>query len=176
MPRMSRAARRYLEVRLEAAAVRRGEREILHAVNWRIRPGEHWVLAGANGAGKTQLLKLLAGLVWPVPAARPVLQYRLGRQAGATPFGFKDAIAYLGAERQDKYQRYGWDVSAARIVGTGLYHSDIALDALSPNAVARFKNSRRLMVMINPFLSVDGPCDAAVRQKRAQKTKGTKKV
>ena len=131
MPPMSRAARRYLEVHLEAAAVRRGGREILHAVHWTIRPGEHWVLAGANGAGKTQLLKLVAGLVWPVPAARPVLRYRLGRQASPTPFGFKDTIAYLGAERQDKYQRYGWDVSAARIVGTGLYHSDIPLDALS---------------------------------------------
>ena len=140
MPRMSRAARRYLEVRLEAAAVRRGGRAILHDVTWTIRPGERWVLAGGNGAGKTQLLKLVAGLVWPAPAARPVLQYRLGRQHGPTPYGFKEQIAYLGAERQDKYQRYAWNVSAARIVGTGIHHSDIPRDALSAADLRRVRS------------------------------------
>src|ERR1700720_801945 len=117
---MSSAGTRYLEVRLAHLSLHRGGRNVLKAISWTIRPGERWGLAGANGAGKTQLLKLVAGVVGPKAAARPVLQYRLGRQAGTTPFGFKDVIAYLGAERQDKYQRYGWDVSAARIVGTGL--------------------------------------------------------
>src|SRR5205823_2626234 len=52
-------------------------------------------------------------------------------QLSSTPFGSKDEIAYLGAERQDKYQRYGWNMPVERIVGTGLYRSDIPLDALS---------------------------------------------
>ena len=34
-------------------------------------------------------------------------------------------------ERQDKYQRYGWNMPVERIVGTGLYRTDIPLDALS---------------------------------------------
>lgn len=121
----------YLEVRLAHANLRRGGREVLKRVSWTIRPGQRWVLAGANGAGKTQLLKLVAGVVWPAPAARPVLCYRLGREHASAPFASKDEIAYLGAERQDKYQRYGWDVTAERIVGTGLYRTDIPLDVLS---------------------------------------------
>ena len=31
--------------------------------NWRIKEGEHWFITGANGAGKTVLLEMLAGIV-----------------------------------------------------------------------------------------------------------------
>src|SRR5436309_11093388 len=70
-------------------------------------------------------------MVWPKAAARATRQYLLGRQLSSTPYGIKDQIAYLGAERQDKYQRYGWNMPVERIVGTGLYRTDIPLDALS---------------------------------------------
>jgi len=128
---MSSAGTRYLEVRLAHLSLRRGGRKVLQGISWIIRPGERWVLAGANGAGKTQLLKLIAGNVWPAPAARATRHYLLGRQLSSTPNGIKDQIAYLGAERQDKYQRYGWNMPVERIVGTGRYRTDIPLDALS---------------------------------------------
>ena len=128
---MSSAGTRYLEVRLAHLSLRRGGRNVLKGISWTIRPGERWVLAGANGAGKTQLLKLVAGVVWPAPAARATRHYLAGRQVNSTPYGIKDEIAYLGAERQDKYQRYGWNMPVERIVGTGLYRTDIPLDALS---------------------------------------------
>jgi molybdate transport system ATP-binding protein len=128
---MSSAGTRYLEVRLKHLSLQRGGRNVLKGISWTIRPGERWVLAGANGAGKTQLLKLVAGVVWPKAAARATRHYLLGRQVNSTPFGIKDEIAYLGAERHDKYQRYGWNLPVERIVGTGLYRTDIPLDALS---------------------------------------------
>ena len=58
---------RYVEVRLEDLALERGGRVILENVGWSIQPGQRWVLAGGNGAGKTQLLKIIAGAVWPTP-------------------------------------------------------------------------------------------------------------
>jgi molybdate transport system ATP-binding protein len=128
---MSRAGPRYLEVRLTHADLRRNGRQVLKDLSWTIRPGERWVLAGGNGAGKTQLLKLVAGAVWPAPAARAVRCYRRGRQQWTTPQEVLDEIAYLGAERQDKYQRYGWNMTAERIVGTGVHRTDIALAVLS---------------------------------------------
>jgi molybdate transport system ATP-binding protein len=155
---MSGADRHYLETRLTHANLRRGGRQILRDVSWTIRPGEHWVVAGANGAGKTQLLKIVAGLVWPAPAARATLHYRIGRQHSTSAFGIKEEIAYLGAERQDKYQRYGWNMAARRIVGTGLYRTDIPLDALTA------ADSRRIASLLaalraaplapRPFLSL----------------------
>src|SRR2546430_2123206 len=96
---MSSAGTRYLEVRLVRLSLHRGGRTVLKGISWTIRPGERWVLAGANGAGKTQLLKLVAGIVWPKAAARATRQYLLGRQLSSTPVGIKDEIAYLGAER-----------------------------------------------------------------------------
>jgi molybdate transport system ATP-binding protein len=130
-PMTSRADPRYLEVSLTHAHLRRDGRQVLKDLTWTIRPGERWVLAGANGAGKTQLLKLIAGAVWPAPAARPVRRYRRGRQHWTTPQEVRDEIAYLGAERQDKYQRYGWNMTVERVVGTGVQRTDIPLAALS---------------------------------------------
>jgi ABC-type molybdenum transport system ATPase subunit/photorepair protein PhrA len=62
---MSSADPHYLEVRLTRASLRRGGRQVLRDESWVVRPGERWVLAGGNGAGKTQLLKVLAGIDAP---------------------------------------------------------------------------------------------------------------
>jgi iron complex transport system ATP-binding protein len=40
-------------------------RNILHAVDWTVRPGEHWVILGPNGSGKTTLLRIACGYLWP---------------------------------------------------------------------------------------------------------------
>lgn len=45
--------------------VARGRTTILRGVNWRVAPGEHWVILGANGSGKTSLLKALTGFLSP---------------------------------------------------------------------------------------------------------------
>jgi len=41
--------------------VQRGKTLILTDVHWRVRRGEHWVILGANGSGKTSLLSALTG-------------------------------------------------------------------------------------------------------------------
>src|ERR1700752_3042019 len=40
-------------------------RKILAAVDWRVRPGEHWAILGPNGSGKTTLLRIACGFLWP---------------------------------------------------------------------------------------------------------------
>lgn len=116
------------------------------------------MLAGGNGAGKTQLLKILAGIVWPAPSQRQVLRYRLEQQELSTAFGAKDEIAYLGAERQDKYQRYGWNMRAERIAATGLYRTDIPLDRVGAADARRIRsvlNALGIAHLANrPFLSL----------------------
>lgn len=38
---------------------------ILQSIDWVVRRGEHWAILGPNGCGKTTLLKLACGYVWP---------------------------------------------------------------------------------------------------------------
>jgi molybdate transport system ATP-binding protein len=126
-----RAVKAYLEVRLQRIHVSRGERVVLRDINWHIRPGQHWALVGANGAGKTQLLKLIAGAVWPVPEQRPVRRYRWGGEVRTSPYEAQDEIAYVGPERQDRYERYGWNHSVLQVIGTGIHRTDIPLHELT---------------------------------------------
>jgi molybdate transport system ATP-binding protein len=142
-----------LAMSLRAASVRRGDKWVLRDISWRLRPGERWVLLGDNGAGKTQLLKLLCGDVWPTPggSGRPRRAgtatldgryYRLGRHP-VDLIEAKARIAYIGAEQQDKYARYGWNLRVRELVATGLHRTDLlllpvtALEAKRVTAVLR---------------------------------------
>ena len=122
---------RYLQVRLGGVSLQRAGRRVLDNIHWQIRPGQRWILLGANGSGKTQLLKLVAGIVRPTPASHPRLQWKLHSQWHDVPLGVKEHIAYLGPERQDKYERYGWNMAVEDVIGTGLYATDIPLDTLT---------------------------------------------
>src|SRR5258706_14818 len=122
---------RYLTVELSRIHLLRGGKRILRDLRWRIRPGQRWILRGDNGAGKTQLLKLIAGDVWPQPRDGTRRNYRWRHQLYTEPQGVKEEIAYVGAERQDRYEHYGWDLRVTEIVGTGIERSDVPLRALS---------------------------------------------
>lgn len=128
---MSAAASRYLDLDLQRVDLRLGSNTVLRGIDWHIRPGERWVLAGSNGAGKTQLLKLLAGDVWPTPTGHERRRYRWRGERYDQPEGVKDEIAYIGPERQDRYERYEWNHVVTQVVGTGFHRSDIPLVSLS---------------------------------------------
>jgi len=58
--------------------VRRGKTMILDRVSWRVERGQHWVILGANGSGKTSLLSALAGYLTPSGGEITVLGRRYG--------------------------------------------------------------------------------------------------
>jgi molybdate transport system ATP-binding protein len=122
---------RYLAVELSHVDLCRGGRRVLRDLHWRIRPGERWLLQGANGAGKTQLLKLIAGDVWPQPRPETRRRYLWRGEFSTEPYEVKDEIAYLGAERQDRYQHYEWNERVTTVVGTGIERSDAPLRSLT---------------------------------------------
>src|ERR1700733_13875357 len=117
-----------LSVLLRGAGVRRGGRWVLRDITWAVQPGQRWALLGANGAGKTQLLKLISGEVWPTPVRAAVAPRAYW--AGEEPLELRDAkqrMAYLGGERQDQYARYGWNLAARDVVASGLHRTDLLL-------------------------------------------------
>src|SRR3954470_20799909 len=102
MPTRARASQSQLSVTLRRIDLDRGERPVLRDIAWSIRPGQRWLLVGGNGAGKTQLLKLVSGAVWPKPTGRELRRYYLHGEAFDHPAGVGEDIAYVGAERQDR--------------------------------------------------------------------------
>ncbi len=60
---------------LEVSGLRvvRGRTEILRGIDWRVRRGEHWVILGPNGSGKTSLLKSITGFLSPTSGAIALL-------------------------------------------------------------------------------------------------------
>jgi iron complex transport system ATP-binding protein len=50
---------------VDALRIERGGTAILAEVHWRVQRGEHWVMLGANGSGKTSLLSALTGYLMP---------------------------------------------------------------------------------------------------------------
>ena len=127
----ARASDSRLSVTLRHIDLDRGERPVLRDVNWHIGSGQRWLLIGGNGAGKTQLLKMVSGAVWPKPD-QGSRRYRLKGETFETPAGIADEIAYIGAERQDRYEHYDWNFLVHEVVGTGLHRTDIPMQPLTP--------------------------------------------
>ncbi len=60
-------------------SVRRGAATILRDLAWDVRAGEHWVVLGANGSGKTSLLSAITGYLTPSTGEVEVLGARYGQ-------------------------------------------------------------------------------------------------
>lgn len=138
-----------LAVSLRAVSVRRGGKWILRDINWQLRPGERWALLGENGAGKTQLLKLISGEVWPTPTRLPAAGGQDGRtfRLGRRPIDLLDArqrITYVGGERQDKYARYGWNLSVRDVVATGVEGTDLLLRPITAPQARRVRSQLKV--------------------------------
>ncbi len=54
------------------------ERTILTDINWTVSRGEHWVILGANGSGKTSLLRTITGYFPPSRGAIELLDNHYG--------------------------------------------------------------------------------------------------
>lgn len=59
--------------------IHRGKTTILKNVNWQVNRGEHWVILGANGSGKTSLLSALTAYFTPSQGTIEVLGNTFGR-------------------------------------------------------------------------------------------------
>jgi iron complex transport system ATP-binding protein len=59
-------------------SIRRGGTKILRDVSWQVERGQHWVILGANGSGKTSLLSALTGYLMPTAGEISLLGQRYG--------------------------------------------------------------------------------------------------
>jgi iron complex transport system ATP-binding protein len=74
---MTKKKRPILEI--SGLRIQRGQTVILDDISWRVEPGQHWVILGANGSGKTSLLSALTGYLMPTAGGISVLNESYGQ-------------------------------------------------------------------------------------------------
>lgn len=147
-----------MDIELDRLRLQRGGRVVLRDVSWRIGQGERWLVVGASGAGKTQLLKIVAGDVWPDEGVHVARRWRFAGEWHQHPVDVREEIAWLGPERQDRYERYGWNFPALEVVGTGLTRTDIPQGRLAPReraaSLALLRRAGIARLARRPFLTL----------------------
>ena len=77
-------------VSLEAVTLRVGETDLVPQTSWALSPGENWVVTGANGSGKSSLMRALLG---------ETCIYR-GKVVRNHPRTIRETFRYVSFERQ----------------------------------------------------------------------------
>jgi iron complex transport system ATP-binding protein len=87
-------------LQFEAVSLKKDGSWILQNVNWHIEKGEHWVLFGLNGSGKTSILNLLNAYYFPTSGKMTVL----GKEFGKTYLGeiLRSKIGFVSPSLQEK--------------------------------------------------------------------------
>lgn len=103
-----------LEVRDATVFIDR--KEVLHAINWQLRPDEHWRIVGANGSGKSTFLRMLAGDEFVADGGS--LQRHLPGQGGRTSVlqEIRKGVRLVSDLAQ---AQYGYSLTALELVCSG---------------------------------------------------------
>ncbi len=97
---------------------------VLRDLSWSLRPGEHWLIRGANGSGKSTFLRLLRGEVWPAPK-RGERIYQLDGSTQMTAIEVRRHIALVAPEVQERYLQQEWQMTGRDVIHTGFAQSDL---------------------------------------------------
>jgi len=100
---------------MENVTVRRNGKEILNDVSWSVEKGQHWVILGGNGSGKTSILNVLMGYLTPT-------------EGEVEMKGREDAINSQNQEWDDWRKRIGFvSSSISQLIGLEETALDIVL-------------------------------------------------
>lgn len=100
---------------VENLHIERDDTVILHDVNWRVQRGEHWVILGANGSGKTSLLSALTGYLMPTSGEISVLGETYGQA------DWRELRKQIGIVSSSIRQMMADDEPALETVASGKY-------------------------------------------------------
>ncbi|MEI5992749.1 ABC transporter ATP-binding protein [Candidatus Enterococcus mansonii] len=95
----------------------RDKKTLLNNVNWRVKSSENWAILGLNGAGKTLLLQLICGYLWPSKGRLEVLDQVFGQ---ASIPELQRRIGWVSTALQ--YRMKNWE-TAEKIVLSGKFAS-----------------------------------------------------
>lgn len=166
---------------MEEVTVRYGDKLILDRINWRVLPGECWLLTGPNGAGKSTLLSLVNGDN-PQAYANKIHLFGQRRGSGESIWDIKKKTGFLSPELHVYFNdsSTGFETVASGLFDTiGLFRQVSAEDTawvmqwMEVCGISTLKNKRlmelstgeqrmlllaRALVKDPPLLILDEPC------------------
>lgn len=98
------------------ASIDRGGKRILSDINWRIAPGDRWVVCGENGSGKSTLTALAYGALRPSCGSTGWF----GSHDRASIWDIRSRIGLVSPELQAGYR---YNISALDLVASGFFSS-----------------------------------------------------
>ena len=151
-------------------ALERGGRLLFSQLSVQVEPGEIWQVAGANGAGKTSLLRILSGL------SRYGFEGRVRRNAVQLYLGHKSAVKALLSPIEnlcwhpggEAYGRADAEEALQRVDLVG--YEDVPCGSLSAGQLRRvnlarwYLSSAPLWILDEPFTAIDRRGVAALEQ------------
>ena len=99
-------------LRITGLTIQRGPTAILSGLTWAVGSGQHWVILGANGSGKTSLLSALTGYLTPSGGEIQLL----GETFGETDW--RELRKHVGLVSSSIRQRVpDWDPAELVVIG-----------------------------------------------------------
>ena len=135
-------------LRVTDLCVERGDTVILDKVSWHIRAGEHWVILGANGSGKTSLLSALTGYLTPTAGKIEVLSERYGET------DWRDLRKRVGLVSSSIRQMMADDEPAIETVISGRY---AMIDLWQPALQTDRQQARKILRQVECEYLTDRP-------------------
>jgi molybdate transport system ATP-binding protein len=129
-------------IELVGASLRLNDTDILEGIYFSLSHGEVIWLRGANGAGKSSLLKLLRGDLWPTSGGR---RYGFTDPPRASPIGARERIALVTPEMQDRLRRLEYGRSALELMQTGFAGGDYVYVPLTEEQKVRALETMRAL-------------------------------
>ena len=100
---------------MENLTYKAGTKYLLYNINWEVKKGEHWLIFGLNGCGKTTLLSILSGYKSPSSGEMEIFGEKYTRN---TVFELRKKIGFVSSSFFDKYYKHE---PVLQIVLSGLF-------------------------------------------------------
>ncbi len=129
-------------INLQSITLVRNKTSILSDISWTIKSGEHWVLMGRNGSGKTMLLKIISGYLWPTSGTVEVLGKKFGE------VDIRELRKHIGWVSSDLQFQLQQNITALEVVLSGYFATIGLYDKLPKLLRSLKKRAGKLMELM----------------------------